>query len=121
MEPLNGSPSGNACTRPPRRHAAPPQSHLRAFARNAFPFLVLGGVWEIVAHLGLFPAKLFPPIETIAAAFYRLTVSGILPLQVAETLLRLAAGFALAAVIGVDAWHSDGPLAPRRGHRRCRS
>ncbi len=83
------------------RVAMPGESHLRAFARNAFPFLVLGGVWEIVAHLGLFPAKLFPPIETIAAAFYRLTVSGILPLHVAETLLRLAAGFALAAVIGV--------------------
>jgi len=77
------------------------ESHLRAFARNAFPFLVLGAAWEIVAHLDFFPTKLFPPIETIAATFYRLTVSGILPLQVAETLLRLAAGFALAAAIGV--------------------
>src|SRR5882762_4000968 len=76
-------------------------SHLRAFARNAFPFLVLGGMWEIIAHLGLFPVKLFPPIEAIAAALYRLTVSGILPLQVADTLLRLGAGFALAAAIGV--------------------
>jgi NitT/TauT family transport system permease protein len=77
------------------------ERHLRAFARNAIPFLVLGGMWEIVAHLGVFPSKLFPPIEAIAAAFYRLTVSGILPLQVAETLLRLGAGFALAAAIGV--------------------
>ena len=77
------------------------ESHLRAFARNAFPFLVLGAVWEIVAHLGFFPTKLFPPIETIAAALYRLTISGILPLQVAETLLRLGAGFALAAIFGV--------------------
>ena len=72
-------------------------SHPRAFARNAFPFLVLGGMWEIVAHLGIFPLKLFPPIEAIAAALYRLTVSGILPLQAADTLLRLGAGFALAA------------------------
>ena len=77
------------------------RSHLWAFLRNAFPFLVLAVVWEIVAYRGYFPTKLFPPIETIAAAFYRLTVSGILPLQVAETLLRLAAGFALAAAIGV--------------------
>jgi len=64
----------------PRRSAVSDDRWLRAFARNAFPFLVLGGVWEIVAHLGVFPSKLFPPIEAIAAAFYRLTVSGILPL-----------------------------------------
>jgi ABC-type nitrate/sulfonate/bicarbonate transport system permease component len=58
-------------------------------------------MWETAAHLGLFPAKLFPPLEDIAGAFYRLTVSGILPLHVAETLLRLFAGFTLAAVVGV--------------------
>jgi NitT/TauT family transport system permease protein len=83
------------------RLASSRDSHLRAFARNAFPFLVLGALWEIAAHLDIFPTKLFPPIETIVVAFYRLTVSGILPLQVAGTLLRLAAGFALAAAIGV--------------------
>ena len=77
------------------------EGHLRALVRNAVPFLVLGALWEIAAHLGLFPETLFPPIETIAAALYRLTVSGILPVHIAETLLRLAAGFALAAVVGV--------------------
>src|SRR5215510_3803629 len=80
---------------------AGPAEGLRALARNAVPFLVLGGLWEIAAHLGIFPPKLFPPIETIAAALYRLTVSGILPVHIAETLLRLGAGFALAAIIGV--------------------
>src|SRR5499426_3166941 len=83
------------------RIAATGEGHLRAFARNAVPFLVLGSLWEIAAHLGLFPEKFFPPIETIAAALYRLTVSGILPVHIAETLLRLGAGFALAAIIGV--------------------
>ena len=42
------------------RVALPGESHLRAFARSAFPFLVLGSAWEIVAHLGIFPTKLFP-------------------------------------------------------------
>ncbi len=70
-------------------------------ARNAFPFLVVGTIWEIVAHLGLFPIKLFPPLEQVARAFVTLTVSGILPLHVLETLLRLMAGFGLAAIVGV--------------------
>src|SRR5215467_1858162 len=83
------------------RIAATGVGHLRALARNAVPFLVLGALWEIAAHLGLFPEKLFPPIEAIAAALYRLTISGILPVHIAETLFRLGAGFALAAIVGV--------------------
>ena len=85
------------------RPAAPPrgESRLRAAARIAFPFLVLGTMWEITAHAGVFPPRLFPTLEEIAAAFWRLTVAGILPRHVAETLLRLLAGFAIAAVVGV--------------------
>ena len=41
-----------------------------------------------------FRTKLFPPLEQIARAFVRLTVSGILPHHAFETLLRLLAGFA---------------------------
>src|SRR5215470_1869972 len=70
-------------------------------ARRALPFLVVGAVWEITAHLGLFPPRLFPPLEDVAAAFLRLTASGALPHHAAETLLRLLAGFSLAAVLGV--------------------
>jgi ABC-type nitrate/sulfonate/bicarbonate transport system permease component len=77
------------------------ESRLWVAVRAALPFLVLGAVWEAAAHLGLFPTKLFPPIEDIAAAFYRLTMSGILPLHVAQSLMRLFAGFALAAIVGV--------------------
>ena len=73
----------------------------RAMWRNLFPFLVVGAIWEIVAHLGTFPPRLFPSIETIAAAFWRLTVNGILPHHAFDTLLRLGAGFALAAIVGV--------------------
>jgi NitT/TauT family transport system permease protein len=81
--------------------AAQGESRWRIVARNAFPFLVVGTIWEIVARLGVFPRKLFPPLEEIAATFIRLTADGILPHHVFDTLLRLTAGFALAAVVGV--------------------
>jgi NitT/TauT family transport system permease protein len=71
--------------------------------RNAFPFVVVGAIWEAIAHLGLFPAQLFPPLETIAAVFVRLTASGVLPHHAFDTLIRLTAGFALAAVFGIAA------------------
>ncbi|MFZ0424721.1 MAG: ABC transporter permease [Xanthobacteraceae bacterium] len=75
---------------------------LRRAARNAFPFVVVGAMWEAVAHLGLFPPKLFPSLEVIGATLLRLTVSGILPHHVIETLIRLGLGFGLAVVIGVS-------------------
>jgi NitT/TauT family transport system permease protein len=69
--------------------------------RNAFPFVVVGTVWEVLAHLGLFPQRLFPPLEAVASALVRLTANGVLPHHTLDTLIRLIAGFALAAVIGV--------------------
>lgn len=74
---------------------------LRHVLRNAFPFLMVGGLWELIAHLGLFPAQFFPPLETIAGTFARLTFSGVLPHHALDTLARLTAGFALAALFGV--------------------
>jgi len=74
---------------------------LAAAGRTMFPFAVVGGIWEATAHAGVFPGKLFPPLETIAATFVRLTLSGILPHHAIATLLRLAAGFAIAAILGV--------------------
>ena len=74
---------------------------LRQAVRNVFPFAVVGAIWEIVAHLGVFPAQFFPPLETVAATFARLTVSGVLPHHALDTVIRLIAGFALAAVAGV--------------------
>jgi len=54
-----------------------------------------------VAYAGLFPPRLFPPLEAIGATLLRLSVAGILPHHAALTLYRLAAGFALAAAAGV--------------------
>ncbi len=73
----------------------------RGAASGALPFIVVGAVWEAFAHFGGFPPKLFPPLERIAATFASLTASGILPHHALETLFRLGAGFALAAVAGV--------------------
>jgi NitT/TauT family transport system permease protein len=84
----------------------------RIVARNAFPFLVVGGLWEMMAHFGTFPPRLFPPLEAVAAALWRLTVSGILPHHAGETILRLLAGFALAAIVGVAVG-----IAMGRSHR----
>jgi len=74
---------------------------LRRIARNAFPFVVVGALWEIVAHTGVFPPRFFPPVEAIAAVFARLTLSGVLPHHALDTVVRLGAGFALAAFVGV--------------------
>ena len=71
------------------------------FLRGAAPFLVVGALWEAVARSGAFPARLFPPLEQVAATFWRLSVEGILPHHALLTLYRLAAGFAIAAVAGV--------------------
>jgi NitT/TauT family transport system permease protein len=61
----------------------------RVIARNAFPFIVVFGLWEIVARSGMFPPRLFPSLVTVARTFVDLTASGIL------------IGFFLAAVVGV--------------------
>lgn len=81
--------------------AAVGESPWWAIARNTVPFVVVLGLWDIVAHLGLFPRRLFPTIEEVAAALVRLTAAGILPHHAFDTLVRLLAGFTLAAVFGV--------------------
>src|SRR5665213_272373 len=85
--------------------ARAPQSRigdqLRVVARNAFPFIVVGAIWEIVARSGTFPRKLFPTLEDIARSFVDLTLSGILPHHALDTVIRLLSGFFLAAVIGL--------------------
>lgn len=73
----------------------------RVAARTAFPFVVVGGLWEIVVRMGVFPHRLFPPLEEVVSTLVRLIVAGILPHHAIETVARLLAGFVLAAVVGV--------------------
>lgn len=70
-------------------------------AQLAFPFVVVAIAWEAFAILGPFPPRLFPRLDVIASTFVRLIATGILPLHALDTILRLAAGFALGAVVGV--------------------
>ena len=91
----------NASTLAATPSAAPSNARWRILLRNLFPFVVVGVMWEITAHAGVFPPRLFPPLETVGEAFVRLTMSGILPHHVLDTVLRLLSGFALAAVAGV--------------------
>ena len=93
--------TASARTLAPAATAAPSESWWRIVLRTAFPFLVVGALWEAVALAGVFPQRLFPPLEEVAATFARLTADGILPHHALETLLRLAAGFGMAAVAGV--------------------
>ena len=71
------------------------------FVTAALPFLVVGAIWELVAHSAAFPDRLFPSLEVVAATAWRLTLAGILPHHAADTVFRLAAGFAIAALAGV--------------------
>jgi NitT/TauT family transport system permease protein len=77
------------------------RERLRLIMRNAFPFLVVGAIWEAVARYGIFPRKLFPTLEDVAHSFVELTVSGILPHHTIDTIVRLLTGFGLAAVVGL--------------------
>jgi NitT/TauT family transport system permease protein len=97
MQSVGAGPASTFLTGSP----SPGESRWRAAARTAFPFLVIGAIWEVVARLQVFPPRLFPPLEVVAAAFVRLTASGALPHHVLDTLLRLLAGFTLAAIVGV--------------------
>jgi NitT/TauT family transport system permease protein len=91
--------SSNALAAAPS--VAPEDARWRVIARNAFPFIVVFAIWEIVAQLGIFPPRLFPSLLTVAQAFVSLTVEGILPHHALDTILRLLAGFALAGLVGV--------------------
>lgn len=65
------------------------------------PFLLLAAAWELVAIAGVFPPKLFPPLETVFGTLASLSLEGILWAHTQGTLLRLTLGFLLAAVVGV--------------------
>jgi len=90
--------SGIATAKPAAGEAAA----LRRALRSALPFIVVGAIWETVAHIGVFPAQFFPTLETVGATFVHLTLSGVLPHHALDTLIRLLAGFALAALVGVS-------------------
>jgi NitT/TauT family transport system permease protein len=62
---------------------------------------VVALAWQAVVMLGVMNPRLFPGVDRIVSALVRLIVTGVLPAHAASTLLRLAAGFAIGAVVGV--------------------
>ena len=85
----------------PERAESAGRVRLRLIVRNIFPFAVVGGIWEIIALVGIFPRRLFPTLEDVASSFVQLTISGILPHHAIATIIRLLSGFALAGIFGV--------------------
>ena len=93
------------------------EARWRVVARTAYPFVVVGLLWEIVARAGLFPAApLSDPRRHRRSPSCRLTANGILPHHALDTVIRLLAGFALAAVVGVII---GSPWAGRGEPRMC--
>jgi ABC-type nitrate/sulfonate/bicarbonate transport system permease component len=78
-----------------------PANRWGAAAQFVLPFIVVAVAWESVARARIFPAKLFPDLETVAATFVSLASSGVLWEHTEGTLLRLVLGFLIAAVVGV--------------------
>ena len=71
----------------------------------------LAGVWECVSRAGLVSKLYFPPVSTIAAVFWELTISGTLPAQAGETFARAVAGLLAALALA-------GPLGLAMGTSR---
>ena len=96
-------PSDAASARLPVAPRASPSRRAwwRTAVESLFPFAVVGGLWELVARLRLFPERLFPTIEDVATTFAHLAASGVLLHHSLETIARLLAGFALAGIAGV--------------------
>lgn len=64
------------------------------------PLFILALLWEGVTRLGLVSSSALPPLTQVAKAWINLAVSGDLLSNGAASLWRLAAGLALAIMIG---------------------
>ena len=62
-------------------------------------FLVLLIVWELIAQRGLINPLIVPPLSRILGVFSDLVWSGQIPLQVASSMKRAAAGYVMAALV----------------------
>ena len=60
--------------------------------------LALLALWEVAGDLA--HSRVAPPLSTVLVVLWHETISGVLPLNLAITLWRIAASFALAMVLG---------------------
>ena len=68
---------------------------------HLLPFLVVALIWELIVRFGVAPPHFLPSLRTVARALWRLLASGVLLAHMQGTVVRLACGFLLAAVVGV--------------------
>ena len=76
--------------------------------------LVLLGLWELAARIGVLDARLFTPPSEIAQRGWQMIVSGELWGHIAATVARLAVGLVLGAVVGILAGLLMGVWRPVR-------
>ena len=60
-------------------------------------FVLVALVLEGLSRTGVVSPLYFPPISRDLVAFFDLTISGVLPLEVLRTFIRMACGYAIAA------------------------
>ncbi len=68
-------------------------------AESLLFFVLAALVLEGVSRAEVVSPLYFPPISRDVMAFFNLTVSGILPMEIIKTFTRMASGYALAAFI----------------------
>lgn len=85
-----------ARTRTSRRWTSPFRRYIGAVTP-----LVLLGLWEVGARLGVVDARFFPPPTTIGSAFVEMVMSGELWEHIIVSLIRIFVGFLLGAVPGI--------------------
>jgi ABC-type nitrate/sulfonate/bicarbonate transport system permease component len=84
--------------------AAASRARVQAVAWRVAPFVsiaLLIAVWEIVARSGAVTPYLLPSVGTVLARIWTDAVAGDLWTNMAQTLYRAFAGFAIASIIGI--------------------
>src|SRR5262245_7888205 len=74
---------------------------MRRIAGQTFVFVVFVALWESAAKSGYFSTELFPGPRQVGSALVELLRSGTLFHHIISSLLRVAAGFCLAAAIAI--------------------
>jgi ABC-type nitrate/sulfonate/bicarbonate transport system permease component len=83
--------------------AQAPRDHLSQATLNLWPFLALLGVLELCTRAGIISPNVIPPPTAVFRTIWDETLTGALPKAAMASLLRISAGFAIAAVIGLGA------------------
>ncbi len=78
------------------------------------PLLLLAG-WELASRAGLIAGNVLPAPSAVAAAFWRLLVSGELPVNIGVSTARALAGFIIGGSIGFALGLANGLSALSRG------